>query len=130
MVNDPNDPLSASHDEFKDLRLRLRELPARSAPAWLMQSLKKQFIGPSWSDRLSAALRGGPIWRPVGAFVLVGLLAGVWITHSGSSEQDLVDVAPLVAAHARYQSESLVPPGDLAGSGFGFQLASYYGEED
>lgn len=130
MVDDYNDPLSASNEEFKDLRLRLRQLPSRPAPTELISSLKREFIGPSWRDRLIGFFIRGPVWRPVGAVALSALIAVALLTHWKTSEQDFLDVQPLVTAHARYQNESLVPPGDLAGSGFGFQLASYYGEEN
>ncbi len=130
MVDDFKDPLTASNEEFKDLRFRLRQLPAHSAPTLLIHSLRHEFIGPSWKERFVGMFRGPAMWRPIGALALIAAVAGVWITNWQLSEKDLLDIEPLVTAHARYQSESMVPSGDLAGSGFGFQLASYYGEEN
>jgi len=130
MIERKNDPLSQSNEEFKDLRLRLRALPIHSAPPALLHSLKQQFVGPTWKERFLSLFTGPAMWRPISAVAVAALVAGAWITHWKMSENDLLDVQPLVAAHARYQSESMVPSGDLAGSGFGFQLASYYGEEN
>jgi hypothetical protein len=130
MVDDFNDPLRASNEEHQDLRLRLRQLPSHSAPTSLIHALKRDFIGPSWSERFAGMFTARALWRPIGAAALVALITGVAITNRNSSEKDGIDIQPLVTAHARYQSESMVPAGDLAGAGFGFQLASYYGEDN
>jgi hypothetical protein len=122
--------LAASNEEFKELRLQLRRLPAHEAPADLIHSLRRDFVGPTWRERFAGWFRGAGVWRPITALAMVALVAGALITKQQAAKQDALDIQPLVAAHARYEGESMVPAGDLAGSGFGFQLASYYGEDN
>ena len=130
MNDDKNDPLANSNAEFSELRLRLGKLRQRPAPSALIRSLKRDFIGSSWRDRIFEMFVGPALWKPASVLAVLGLLAGVWMNNWKSTENEMLDIQPLLTAHARYQSESMVPPGDLANSGFGFQLASYYGEEN
>jgi hypothetical protein len=117
-------------EEFQSLRLRLNRLPRRPAPADLMRKLKSEYMGPSWLDRIRAWLAWPVIWKPVGVLALAALLAGAWIAHWKNSEDEFIDDQPLIAAHARYEQEALVPQGDMAHSEFGAHLAVYYGDEN
>src|SRR4051812_38674665 len=124
-MNDPVDPdlLRLLDEEHQDLRLSLSRLPRRSAPPKLMRALKRKYIGRPWLDEWRAWFSWPVLWKPVSAFAVGAFLAGLWISKWKSSEAEFVDMQPLAAAHSRYQAESLVPPGDMAGSNFGAQLA-------
>ena len=117
-------------NEFESLRLSLSRMPRHAAPEKLIRKLKKEYIGNPLLDALRSWFVWPVLWKPVGVLAVVALLAGVWVGKWKSSENNFIDAGPLLAAHARYQSQSLVPQKEIAGSNFGAQLASYYGDEN
>lgn len=117
-------------ESMKSLKLRMTRLPQRTAPAALMRDLKKTYGAASWLDTVRNWFTWHNAWKPIGALALTALMAGVWVNRWKSSEEEFIDMDPLVTAHARYQAESLVPSSDMASCGYSGKLAAYYGDEN
>ena len=131
-MNEPIEPelLRKLETEHQDLRLRLSRLPHRAAPPALLLRLKREYATTPWRARIKSWFAWPVIWKPASVALASVAVVGLWFNHSRVAEDDVIDMRPLVAAHSRYQAESLVPDGDLVGSNFGAQLANYYSNEN
>jgi anti-sigma factor RsiW len=117
-------------EELHVLRTRLGAMPRREAPPSLMRSLGHAFLdAPVPRRSFWAFLTGVPSWRPVGAFAAVAVIMG-GVAYLRLGPPAKMDPQPLIAAHMRYQAESLVPNTDPAHSNLSAQLVNYYREND
>lgn len=104
-----------------ELRLRLSRLPRHNAPSRLMTKLRHEFVSPPWWQSWRTAFS----WKPAGAFAAAVLVAALWLTYQKREKPKTIDFAPLLAAHMRTQSQTLVPDSDMTAADFSYQLASY-----
>jgi hypothetical protein len=118
-------------NSFLEIKSRLVELPRRFAPPQLIEKLKKTHLSPTLRTNFWGRLSHPMVLRPIGAFAIGLLLVGLWLfTHRPKETIDFVDLDPLLAAHARYRTETLLRQGDLDRSDFSARLASYYKDEN
>jgi hypothetical protein len=61
-------------------------------------------------------------WVPVGAVAAAMLTVGLWMNQARSADE--LPLEPLLAAHARYSAESLVPEEHLVASAYSDQLTA------
>ena len=131
-MNEPIDPniLRLLNETHQDIRLKLGRLPQHAAPAVLLRSLHHQYAETHWIEKIRAWFVWPTLWKPVGALTVAAVIAAAWMSHTRNKLDDYIDMQPLVAAHSRYQAETLVPDGDMAATNFDTQLAMYYGDQD
>ena len=108
--------------ELESLRHMKRVLwsaPRRSMPAALALSLEHRLVAgsPRWGKVLKPAF-----WVPVGAVAAAALTVGLWLNQARAADE--LPLEPLLAAHARYSAEALVPQENLVASTYSDQLAS------
>ncbi|MFI5348243.1 MAG: anti-sigma factor family protein [Elusimicrobiota bacterium] len=113
---------SACRHEFESLRhmkLVLSSAPRKNMPAELALALEARLVkgSPRWKAVLRPAL-----WIPVGAVAAAVLTVGVWMNRASAADE--LPLEPLLAAHARYSAESLVPEEHLVASAYSDQLTS------
>ena len=124
----------AEADRQRALKTRLTALPRHAAPPALMRSLNHAFVdAPAPRESLWHAFLASLRWRPAGAIAatvaVAGLIAlGIDINYARQNRG--LDVDALIAAHMRYQAESLVPNADPAHARLSAQLVKYYAEDE
>ena len=95
---------------------RLRELDAAAAPGILR--------------RLAGLLSLPRVWAPASAFAAVAVAAVVWFGIKGREADRGIPLEALLAAHSRYEAESLVPQGSLAVSNYSDLVTSNGDSQD
>jgi anti-sigma factor RsiW len=113
---------SACRHEFESLRhmkLVLSSAPRKNMPAELALALQTRLVAgsPRWKTILKPAF-----WVPVGAVAAAALTVGMWMNQASASDE--IPLEPLLAAHARYSAESLVPEDHLVASAYSDQLTA------
>ncbi len=95
----------------------------KTMPAELALSLERRFVSgtPWWKTPAKPSF-----WIPVGATAAAALAVGLWM--SGARAADELPLEPLLAAHARYSAEALVPEQDLVASAYSDQLTAMYSD--
>jgi anti-sigma factor RsiW len=117
---------SACRREFESLRhmkLVLSSAPRKNMPAELALALEARLVkgAPRWKAALKPAF-----WVPVGAVAAAALTVGLWMNQARAADE--IPLEPLLAAHARYSAESLVPEGNLVASNYSDQLNTIYSD--
>lgn len=105
----------AELDSLSHLKLALSSAPRRRMPADLALSLEGRLAARPWL-RLAS-----PAWAPAGALALAGLAVSLWLRSAATLEE--IPLEPLLAAHARYSAEALVPEDNLVASNYSDQLS-------
>jgi anti-sigma factor RsiW len=118
------DPCRRDLDGLRSARASLRSLATLSAPRDLMAALRQEFVPPA----VAPARRWRWLRVAAPAFATLAVAAGFWFTRQ-PAEPELA-LESLLAAHSRYQAESLVPPADMYDANFSGHLASYYANEN
>lgn len=121
-VNAHLEACASCREEVRSLRATKRLLagaPRRAMPPELVAAIEARLDRPrssfAWLRGLSAAPR---YWAPAGALAAAAVLMTVW-THVLDRDPDqYVPLEPLLAAHARYQAESLVPEDNLVAESY------------
>jgi anti-sigma factor RsiW len=126
------DACRAEANRLRALKGRLAGLDRHPAPVALMRSLNHAFVDAP-APRLSLwwNVFTSFMWRPAGAIAATVAIAGL-IALGINVEQSRpgMDVDALIAAHMRYEAESLVPNADPAHAHMSAQLVKYYADED
>ena len=114
--------------EFESLRhmkLVLSSAPRKNMPAELALSLEARLVKGSprlkWKTFLKPAF-----WVPVGAVAAAALTVGLWMNQARAADE--LPLEPLLAAHARYSAEALVPEGNLVASNYSDQMSTIYSD--
>lgn len=111
-------------DSLRHLKRVLSSAPRRTMPADLALALERRLgrAEPRWSALVSRSL-----WIPAGAVAAAALAVGLWMSRS--TKADELPLEPLLAAHARYSAETLVPAEHLiASSTYSDQLTALYAD--
>ena len=113
---------AACRHEFESLRhmkLVLSSAPRKNMPAELALALERRLVtgSPRWKTLLKPAF-----WVPFGAVAAAALTVGVWMNQARAADE--LPLEPLLAAHARYSAESLVPEEHLVASAYSDQLTA------
>ena len=111
---------SACRHELESLRhmkLVLSSAPRKNMPAELALALEARLVkgAPLWKSVFKPAL-----WIPAGAVAAAVLTVGLWMNRASAADE--IPLEPLLAAHARYSAESLVPEEHLVASAYSDQL--------
>lgn len=83
--------------------------PQVAAPVDLVEELKRKYARPSPKPRI---LSFPPAWTTIGSLAAAALLIAVWFTNRSAGAATL-PLESLLAAHARYHSESAVHLGPV-----------------
>ena len=85
--------------------------PRHVMPPALLARLEVKFSRPTWTERLYQLLPAPRISIPVGAAATLAVALSFWMVNP---EQDQIPLESLLAAHARYSAEGLLPQENLA----------------
>lgn len=109
----------------------LKGAPRRSAPPELVSRLRKQYTSVRPWRRWVGWAFPVPRWVFSGALatLVVGVAFGLWnLWGPGRDQSQHMELAPLLARHARSSSDGWIPAGDYYNAGYSAQLASYEDE--
>lgn len=109
----------AELESLRHLKLALSSAPRKSFPADLALALEGRMTG--GRAPFLAGLLKPVFWAPAGAVGLAALLVSMWLRSTAAMEE--VPLEPLLAAHARYSAESLVPEDNLVAANYSDQVA-------
>lgn len=104
-------------ESLRGAKRLLTGAPRRVMPPDLIDALETRFLRPSWPRRLGTWLGRPQLWAPAGAMAAV-LTIGLWFGAGNNGPELSVPIEALLAAHARYEAESLVPQGNLVASDY------------
>lgn len=112
----------AESESLRHLKLTVGAAPRKRMPADLALALERRLVRPQpWR----AANFRPALWVPAGVMA-AALLAGFWMRSTGAPDE--VPLEPLLAAHARYSAEALVPEENLVASTYSDQLTALYAD--
>ena len=113
----------AELDSLRHMKLALAAAPRRNMPADLTLALERRFSGAPAAapSRWYAALVKPAVWAPAGTLALAGIAVSLWLRSAATLDE--IPLEPLLAAHARYSAEALVPEGNLVASNYSDQLS-------
>lgn len=108
----------AEVDSLRHLKLALSSAPRRSMPADLALALERRFVSGAqpWYLKLARPM----IWAPAGALAVATIAVSLWLRSAAALEE--IPLEPLLAAHARYSAEALVPEDNLVASNYSDQM--------
>ncbi len=106
----------------------LAAAPRRAMPPELIADLNERLEAPTLADRLFAWRRSPRVMVPAGAFAALALAAASWFVWQSREPDQFVPLEPLLAAHSRYEAESLVPQGSLVASSYASNLTAFYAD--
>lgn len=111
----------AELDSLRHLKLALSSAPRKSMPADLALALERRFSNGPSSAPWYAGLAKPARWAPAGALAVAAMTVSLWLRSAATIEE--IPLEPLLAAHARYSAEALVPEDNLVASNYSDQLS-------
>ncbi len=110
-------------ESLRHMKLVLSSAPRKNMPAELALALQARFVTGAlrWKTLLKPAF-----WVPVGAVAAAALTVCSWMNRASAADE--IPLEPLLAAHARYSAESLVPEDHLVASNYADQLNTIYSD--
>ena len=105
-------------DSLRHLKQVLASAPRKNMPADLALAMESRLV--TGSRRWAPLTR--TFWAPAGAVAAAALTLGLWINHARAADE--LPLEPLLAAHARYSAESLVPEDHLVASAYSDQMTA------
>jgi anti-sigma factor RsiW len=111
----------AELESLRHLKLALSSAPRKRLPADLALSLESRLAPGArpWLSRLARPV----VWAPAGAVGLAVLAVSLWLRSTAALEE--IPLEPLLAAHARYSAESLVPEDNLIAANYSDQVSDF-----
>jgi anti-sigma factor RsiW len=108
-------------DSLRHMKLVLSSAPRKTLPADLALSLERRFVtgAPWWKGAAKPAF-----WIPAGAVAAAALSVGLWIRSARAADE--LPLEPLLAAHARYSAEALIPEDHLVAANYSDSLTASY----
>lgn len=106
----------AELESLRHLKMTFFSAARKTLPPDLALSLERRFTAEPWH----AALTRPVIWAPVGAVGLAALVVSLWLRSTAALEE--LPLEPLLAAHARYSAEALMPEDNLVASNYSDQM--------
>ncbi|MDD5301802.1 MAG: zf-HC2 domain-containing protein [Elusimicrobia bacterium] len=110
----------AELDSLRHMKLALSSAPRRTMPADLVFALERRFV--SGARPWYAPLVKPMVWAPAGALAVAAIAVSLWLRSAATLEE--IPLEPLLAAHARYSAEALVPEGNLVASNYSDQVSA------
>ena len=116
-------PCLREFESLRHLKLVLSSAPRKNMPAELALALERSLVtaAPRWKTLAKPAF-----WVPFGAVAAAALTVGVWFNQARAADE--LPLEPLLAAHARYSAEALVPEDHLVASNYSDQLTTIYSD--
>jgi anti-sigma factor RsiW len=112
----------AELDSLRHMKLALAAAPRRNMPADLAFALERRFSGEAAPAAAPSRWYAAPaVWAPAGTLALAGIAVSLWLRSAAVLDE--IPLEPLLAAHARYSAEALVPEGNLVASNYSDQLS-------
>jgi anti-sigma factor RsiW len=115
----------AELDSLRHMKLALAAAPRKTMPADLALALERRFVHDPSAVKISApwyAALGRPmVWAPAGALAVAAMTVSLWLRSAATLDE--IPLEPLLAAHARYSAEALVPEDNLVASNYSDQLS-------
>jgi anti-sigma factor RsiW len=108
----------AELDSLRHLKLALSAAPRKRMPADLALALERRFVSGAqpWYVRLAKPA----VWAPAGALAVAAMAVSLWLRSAATLDE--IPLEPLLAAHARYSAEALVPEDNLVASNYSDQV--------
>lgn len=108
----------AELDSLRHMKLALSSAPRRNMPADLALALERRFVSGTlpWYGTLAKPM----IWAPAGALAVAAMAVSLWMRSAATLDE--IPLEPLLAAHARYSAEALVPEDNLVASNYSDQM--------
>ncbi|MBI5247253.1 MAG: zf-HC2 domain-containing protein [Elusimicrobia bacterium] len=110
----------AELDSLRHMKLALSAAPRKAMPADLALALERRFVEGAAAPWYAAFTRP-VIWAPAGALALATFAVSLWLRSAATLDE--IPLEPLLAAHARYSAEALVPEDNLVASNYSDQLS-------
>ena len=110
-------------NSLKGIKTLLAAAPRRTMPEGLAARLENLYRRPSIWKKVLSRLSMPRVWVPVGTLAAAATALLFWLGPSFGPDPDSIPLETLLAAHARYEAESLVPSGDLLHVPFSEQVA-------
>ncbi len=106
-------------ESLRHMKAVLSSAPRKNMPAELALALERRLVAGSsrWKTLLKPAF-----WVPVGAVAAAAVTVVFWMNRTRAADE--LPLEPLLAAHARYSAEALVPEAHLVASAYSDQLAT------
>jgi anti-sigma factor RsiW len=110
-------------DSLRHMKLVLSSAPRKNMPAELALALERRLVTGSsrWKTLLKPAF-----WIPLGAVSAAALTVVLWMNRARAADE--LPLEPLLAAHARYSAEALVPEDHLVASNYSDQMNTIYSD--
>ncbi len=106
-------------ESLRHMKAVLSSAPRKNMPAELALALERRLV--TGSARRKTLLKPA-FWVPIGAVAAAAVTVGLWMSRARAADE--LPLEPLLAAHARYSAEALVPESHLVASAYSDQQAS------
>lgn len=103
--------------------------PRRQLPPAVLAELEARLRDRPWWRRIPSWMRAPSVWMPAGASALAALCLGLWFGLRAAPAEEYLPLEPLLAAHARYSADRLLPDGDRDAADFSAHLVAYHEEK-
>ena len=117
--------------ELESLRWTKKVLaaaPRRAMPADLISDIEARLSNP-WRGLWLPKLNQPRLFIPAGMLAATGLIVSLWLGFANKDADQFVPLEPLLAAHARYQAEGLVPEENMVAANYSYNLANADGAD-
>ncbi len=108
----------AELDSLRHMKLALSSAPRKNMPPDLALALERRFV--AGARPWYAALTKPAVWAPAGALAVATMAVSLWLRSAATLDE--IPLEPLLAAHARYSAEALVPEDNLVASNYSDQV--------
>jgi anti-sigma factor RsiW len=110
-------------DSLRHMKLVLSSAPRKTMPADLALALERRLVkgAPLWKSMVKPRF-----WVPAGAVAAAALTVGLWMNRARAADE--IPLEPLLAAHARYSAEALVPEDNLVASNYSDSMNTIYSD--
>ncbi len=102
---------------------RLAGAGRRAMPPDLIADIESRLVKP-WRARWFPVLGRPQVLIPAGMLAAAGLIVGLWMGLTSREPDQYVPLEPLLAAHARYEAESLVPEDNMVADSYSLHVAN------
>lgn len=107
---------------------RLSRADRRAMPPELIADIERAVARP-WQLRWFPVLGRSTVLIPAGMVAAAGLIVGLWLGLTNNDPDQFVPLEPLLAAHARYEAEALLPEDTMVAARYSYHLANADGED-
>lgn len=118
----------ADLDGLRFMKARLARADRRAMPPDLIAGIEAAVARP-WHLRWFPVLGRSTVMIPAGMVAAAGIIVGLWLGMTNNDPDQFIPLEPLLAAHARYEAEALLPEDNMVAARYSYQLANADGED-